>query len=244
MPEIHAAYEEKIYDTLAKKGYPAYDFFLPGLIIDAIEHKRGAYLAAWAKEIVEKKIATVNMLGCHDGIPLLDLKGILPEEDIQELIRLIVSRGGMVKNLHGQKNIYYQVNATYYSALGEDDAKLLLARAIQMFMPGKPQIWYLDLFAGKNDHEAVLRAGESGHKEINRTNLSNEDIVSGLQKDIVRKQLELIRMRNTWSVFSENAKVEVYCEGALLTIGWELGEAFARLRVDFDSGRYTIESNE
>ncbi len=27
--------------------------------------------------------------------------------------------------------------------------KMLLARAIQMFMPGKPQVWYLDLFAGK-----------------------------------------------------------------------------------------------
>lgn len=244
LPEIHAAYEEKIYETLSQKGYPTYDFFLPGLIIDAIEHKRGTYLAAWAKEIVEKKISTVNMLGCHDGIPLLDLKGLLPEEDIQVLIDLIVSRGGMVKNLHGQKNLYYQVNATYYSALGESDDKMLLARAIQMFMPGKPQIWYLDLFAGKNDHEAVRRAGESGHKEINRTNLSKENIAEGLKKPIVQKQLELIRMRNTWSVFSEDAKVEVYCEGALLTIGWELGEAFARLRVDFDSGRYTIESNE
>lgn len=244
LPEIHAAYEEKIYETLSQKGYPTYDFFLPGLIIDAIEHKRGTYLAAWAKEIVEKKISTVNMLGCHDGIPLLDLKGLLPEEDIQALIDLIVSRGGMVKNLHGQKNLYYQVNATYYSALGESDDKMLLARAIQMFMPGKPQIWYLDLFAGKNDHEAVLRAGESGHKEINRTNLSKEDIAEGLKKPIVQKQLELIRMRNIWSVFSEDAKVEVYCEGALLTIGWELGEAFARLRVDFSSGSYTIESNE
>lgn len=244
LPEIHAAYEEKIYETLSQKGYPTYDFFLPGLIIDAIEHKRGTYLAAWAKEIVEKKISTVNMLGCHDGIPLLDLKGLLPEEDIQALIDLIVSRGGMVKNLHGQKNLYYQVNATYYSALGESDDKMLLARAIQMFMPGKPQIWYLDLFAGKNDHEAVRRAGESGHKEINRTNLSKENIAEGLKKPIVQKQLELIRMRNTWSVFSEDAKVEVYCEGDLLTIGWELGEAFARLRVDFASGRYTIESNE
>ena len=48
------------------------------------------------------------MLGCHDGIPLLDLKGLLPEDDIRSLIDLIVSRGGMVKNLHGQKNIYYQ----------------------------------------------------------------------------------------------------------------------------------------
>lgn len=244
LPEIHAAYEEKIYETLSQKGYPTYDFFLPGLIIDAIEHKRGTYLAAWAKEIVEKKISTVNMLGCHDGIPLLDLKGLLPEEDIQVLIDLIVSRGGMVKNLHGQKNLYYQVNATYYSALGESDDKMLLARAIQMFMPGKPQIWYLDLFAGKNDHEAVRRAGESGHKEINRTNLSKENIAEGLKKPIVQKQLELIWMRNTWSVFSEDAKVEVYCEGDLLTIGWELGEAFARLRVDFASGSYTIESNE
>ena len=194
LPEIHAAYEEKIYETLSQKGYPTYDFFLPGLIIDAIEHKRGTYLAAWAKEIVEKKISTVNMLGCHDGIPLLDLKGLLPEEDIQALIDLIVSRGGMVKNLHGQKNLYYQVNATYYSALGESDGKMLLARAIQMFMPGKPQIWYLDLFAGKNDHEAVRRAGESGHKEINRTNLSKEDIAEGLKKPIVQKQLELIRL--------------------------------------------------
>ena len=82
-----------------------------------------------------KKISTVNMLGCHDGIPLLDLKGLLPEEEIQSLIDRIVSRGGMVKNLHGQKNLYYQVNATYYSALGESDEKMLLARAIQMFFP-------------------------------------------------------------------------------------------------------------
>lgn len=244
LPEIHAAYEEKIYETLSQKGYPTYDFFLPGLIIDAIEHKRGTYLAAWAKEIVEKKISTVNMLGCHDGIPLLDLKGLLPEEDIQALIDLIVSRGGMVKNLHGQKNLYYQVNATYYSALGESDDKMLLARAIQMFMPGKPQIWYLDLFAGKNDHEAVRRAGESGHKEINRTNLSDEDIASGLQKDIVRKQLELIRMRNRLKAFDESAQVKVFCEGHLLNIHREFGESYANLRVDFDRGSYMIESNE
>ena len=96
LPEIHAAYDEKIYQTLAEKGYATYDFFLPGLVIDAIENRRGTYLAAWAKEIVEKKISTVNMLGCHDGIPLLDLKGLLPKEEIQSLIDRIVSRGGMV----------------------------------------------------------------------------------------------------------------------------------------------------
>ena len=240
LPEIHAAYDEKIYETLAEKGYATYDFFLPGLIIDAIENRRGTYLAAWAKEIVEKKIPTVNMLGCHDGIPLLDLKGLLQEEEIQSLIERIVSRGGMVKNLHGQKNLYYQVNATYYSALGASDEKMLLARAIQMFMPGKPQVWYLDLFAGKNDHEAVQRAGESGHKEINRTNLSTDQITVGLKKDVVQKQLALIRMRNTHKAFSEGAEVAISGGERSLEIRWEYNSAFATLYVNFESGTYTI----
>ena len=109
LPEIHAAYEEHIYQTIAEKGYMTYDFFLPGLVIDAIENKRSRYLAEWAQELIDKKIQTVNMLGCHDGIPMLDLQGLLPEEDIQKLITLIVDRGGMVKNLHGQKHVYYQV---------------------------------------------------------------------------------------------------------------------------------------
>ena len=72
---------------------------------------------------MEKEIHVVNMLGCHDGIPLLDLKGLIPEERIQQIIDTVVARGGYVKDLHGQKNVYYQVNATYYSALGEDDQK-------------------------------------------------------------------------------------------------------------------------
>lgn len=123
LPEIHAAYAEGSYATLAQKGYMTYDFFLPGLIIDALEGGDGSLLARWAREQVEKGIRTVNMLGCHDGIPMLDLKGLVPEERIQALIDLIVSRGGLIKNLHGQKNVYYQVNATYYSALGPTTAK-------------------------------------------------------------------------------------------------------------------------
>ena len=141
LPEIHASYGEKIYDLLANKGYMTYDFFLPGLIIDALERNNGEALVNWANEIQDKEIQVVNMLGCHDGIPLLDLKGLIPEEQIQTLIDTVVERGGYVKNLHGQKNVYYQVNATYYSALGEDDKKMCLARALQLFMPGKPQVW-------------------------------------------------------------------------------------------------------
>ncbi len=123
---------------------------------------------------------------------------------------MILSRGGRVKNLYGpsgQKVSYYQVNATYYSALGEKSKKLLIARAIQLFVPGTPQIWYLDLFAGKNDYAAADRHGDGGHKEINRTNLSESEIKSGLRQDVVQQQLQMIRLRNTSDAFKGKLKI-------------------------------------
>ena len=240
LPEIHAGYNEKIYEKIAKKGYITYDFFMPGLIIDAIENKNGDTLVRWGKEVIEKNISTVNMLGCHDGIPLLDLKGLIPEERIQGLIDTIVNRGGYIKNLHGQKNIYYQVNSTFYSALGEDDKKLLVARALQLFMPGKPQIWYLDLFAGKNDHEAVRKAGKDGHKEINRTNLDTAYILENADRDVVKRQIEMIAFRNTCSVFKKAARIEFTSYDTILKIKWSYKSESAELTVDFEKMEYTI----
>ena len=240
LPEIHASYGEGVYKTIASKGYMTYDFFLPGLVIDAIENHTGEYLAVWANELIENNIQVVNMLGCHDGIPMLDLKGMLPDERIQRLIDVLISRGGYVKNLNGAKNIYYQVNATYYSALGEDDSKMLLARAIQMFMPGKPQVWYLDLLAGKNDYAAMERAGKDGHKEINRTNFSLQDVIDRLPESVVQKQLELLRMRNTHPAFGREAKIGVKCNGPKFEITWNCGGAVATLSVDFQDNSYKI----
>ncbi len=242
LPEIHASYSEKIYETVASKGYMTYDFFLPGLLIYAIENRNGEVLKKWAEELRDKKIRVVNMLGCHDGIPLLDLKGILPEEDIQKMIDAIVGRGGFVKDLHGAKNMYYQVNATYYSALGDDDKKMLFARAIQMFMPGKPQVWYLDLFAGRNDHEAVKRAGAGGHKEINRTNLTMEQINEALGKNVVKEQLRLLSFRNTNPAFGFDSDLTVDMDGTVMTFTWKRGDHKAVLKADFADYSYIIES--
>lgn len=246
LPEIHASYAEGVYKVIAAKGYTTYDFFLPGLIIDAMEHHTGEYLARWAKELADHHISTVNMLGCHDGIPMLDLKGLLPDGRIQGLIDTLVARGGYVKNLHGAKNMYYQVNATYYSALGEDDRKMLLARAVQLFMPGKPQVWYLDLFAGKNDYAAMERAGKDGHKEINRTNLTANNIEERLGLDVVQKQLALIKARNTFGVFSPDAAISADANGSRLKLAWAAKGETAVLEADFAdrSFRITIQNTD
>ena len=241
LPEIHASYGTGTHERIAAEGYVTYDFFLPGLILDALETQSGEMLLRWAKELRAKKLRTVNMLGCHDGIPLLDLKGLVPDERIDDLIRVVVSRGGYVKNLHGQSGLYYQVNATYFSALGEDERTMLLARAIQLFMPGKPQVWYLDLLAGRNDHEAVELAGPGGHKEINRTNLTADEVADRLSQGVVRDQLALLRFRNTCQAFGLDARLDVLeTPPQQIALRWERDGSSALLEADLVTCGFTI----
>ncbi len=241
LPEIHSRYEEGIHEVISGKGFMTYDFFLPGLIIDALEHHDATTLARWIEDVLAKNIRTVTMLGCHDGIPLLDLKGLLTEDQIDRLIATVKGRGGYVKDLHGEKKMYYQVNATYYSALGESDAAMVLARALHVFTPGKPQVWYLDLFAGKNDHDAVAKAGPGGHKEINRTNLTSDQVRAGLQQPVVRRQLDLLKFRNTFGAFGFDAECSLDLPASdRMRITWRNGGHEAVLDADLTAVSFTI----
>lgn len=245
LPEIHSSYGEKTHEKLCQSGCITYDFFLPGLLLDAFDHQNFEYLVRWIEDIQTKGMRVVNMLGCHDGIPVLDLKGLLPEERIEALVETLKGRGGLVKDLHGAKNMYYQVNCTYYSALGESDRRMLMARALQLFMPGKPQVWYLDLFAGRNDLEAVRRSGGAGHKEINRTNLTLEQAKDGLNQPVVRRQLELLHLRNTCPAFGWDAKLTVEQPAAhQITMRWEKDGHNATLTMDLKAESFTIAVGE
>ncbi len=256
LPEIHAEYGSFLHKEVAEQDYQIYDFFLPGLIIHTLEKADNNALVKWINEIVANKYKTVNMLGCHDGIPVLDLKGkevngtynagLLTDDEIDDIMNIVLERGGRVKNLYdseGNKISYYQVNATYFSALGEQEDKFLLARVIQLFVPGIPQVWYLDIFAGTNDYEAVERAGEGGHKEINRTTLSNRTIEDGLQKDIVINQLELIKLRNTSKAFNGSITVKESLSNKLI-MHWQNEEDFATLEADLKTFKFSVTYSE
>jgi sucrose phosphorylase len=253
LPEIHAQYGKQLHSAVAEAGYPIYDFFLPGLLLDALDQGRNTYLFRWVDEIQSQGIHTVNMLGCHDGIPALDLDGFATEDgyqaglletaEIEAIIERVLERGGRVKNLFGadgKKIAYYQVNATYFSALGEDEQKLRLARAIQLFMPGIPQVWYLDLFAGKNDYAAADQGGTAGHKEINRTTLTNEMVAAGLQSAVVLDQLEMMRLRNTAAAFNGTLQIADDTPPNELEMTWSQEDDTITLKANLESYGFTI----
>lgn len=241
LPEIHASYSKGYYKALNGLGCVTYDYFLPGLILDALDTGDSDYLVSWAREIVRDGLKVVNMLGCHDGIPMRDVRGLLPDDRVDAMIERLTARGCHKKIVHGVKDEIYQIDTTYYTALGCDDDRLSLARAIQLFMPGKPQVWYTDLLAEASDETVFERDPSADTREVNRRRCTPEEARACLEKPVVKKQLELLKMRNTHPAFADDAVVtaEKPAPGKL-TLTWTSGGASASLTADLKTCAYEI----
>jgi len=102
----------------------------------------------------------------------------------------------------------------------------------------------LTFLSEKNDYEAVKRAGEGGHKEINRTNLSEEEIETAMKTEIVQKQLELLRFRNTCPAFGFHSELSVSAKGQKAEFRWKNEKASAVLYLSFDTCSFTIQAED
>ena len=102
-----------------------------------------------------------------------------------------------------------------------------------------------DLLTGTNDHEALARAGEGGHKEINRTNLTLDDAVARLDRPVVRGQLDLLRFRSESAAFGWDATLDVQApEPGRLVLEWTHDGATARLDADLSTLAFTVYDGE
>ena len=86
----------------------------------------------------------------------------------------------------------------------------------------------------------LLSIFAGGHKEINRTNLTCSDIAAGMKKPIVQKQIELLRMRNQFPVFSANAKIVAEVNGTKMDIRWQSGSEEAVFQTDFGDYSFSV----
>jgi len=131
----------------------------------------------------------------------------------------------------------YQVNSTYYDALARNDQHYLLARAIQFFAPGIPQIYYVGLLAGENDMD--LLAATNVGRDINRHYYTREELNQALQKTVVVRLKELILFRNLHPAFNGNMVIHP-SDAHTLIVSWYHINAKATLSADFKTGRFNI----
>jgi sucrose phosphorylase len=244
--EIHSYYRTQI--DIAKKVDWVYDFALPPLVLHALFFKTARYLKEW---IAIRPNNALTVLDTHDGIGIIDIgadagdrngrPGLVPPEELAQLVDMIhensqgqskLATGNAANNLD-----LYQVNCTYYDALARNNRAYLLARAIQFFMPGIPQVYYTGLLGGENDMELLARTGVG--RDINRHYYSKDEVTAALQKPMVRDLLNLIRLRNTHPAFAGKFHLEASTE-QILDMQWISDKQFASLKINFTDLSYEI----
>jgi len=235
LPEVHEhhSYQQK----LADKGYWCYDFSLPMLVLHALHSGTAKPLKAWLKICPRKQITTLDT---HDGIGVVDVDGLLTKDEIAKTLKTLYKKGSNVKKAYSgpdyQNLDVYQLNCTYYSALGCNDDAYIAARAIQFFTPGVPQVYYVGLLAGENDIELLERTKLG--RNINRHSYTLEEISEEVKRPVVERLLNLIEFRNSHPAFDGEFHL-LESEEDVLVIEWVNGEHRATL--DLNVKEYNME---
>lgn len=244
--EVHAYFQKQI--DIAKRVDWVYDFALPPLILHALFNGTATALARWIKI---RPANAITVLDTHDGIGIIDIgadaadrlacPGLVPPTELDQLVETIHrNSGGQSREATGAaaSNLdLYQVNCTFYDALGRDDDAYLTARAVQFFLPGVPQVYYVGLLAGENDMALLAKTGVG--RDINRHYYSEAETRLALQKPVVQRLLELIRLRNTHAAFAGEFSYAV-CDHQLQLV-WRTDTAHAILDVDFATRRFALD---
>lgn len=238
LPEIHEHYT--IPMKIAEKNFWIYDFALPVLTLHALFNHTGEYLKQWLEKCPMKQFTTLDT---HDGIGIVDVKDLLPDEEIETVKEQLYKKGANVKKIYSSEaynNLdIYQINTTYYSALGNNDKAYLLARAIQFFAPGIPQVYYVGMLAGNNDIE-LMEKTKNG-RDINRHYYSCDEIAKEQERKIVKDLKELMILRNTNPAFNLDGSISVKSDGDKLVITRAYQDNRITLRANLTDYSFEIE---
>jgi sucrose phosphorylase len=238
LTEVHG--DVAMQRRLARDGYWSYDFALPGLVLHALLAGTAERLVPHLRSAPARLITTLDS---HDGIPIQpDLDGALTTDEARLVVDACLAAGGNISRVFTRDGLpdpafdAHQANCTYYAALGRDDDAYLVARAIQLFAPGIPQVYYVGLLAGDNDPAAVRRSGEG--RAVNRHDYTASEIEAALERPVVRELLELLALRCDHPAFA--GRLGVSGAGPQLRLAWRAGDATCTLDVDLAATRWDV----
>lgn len=247
LAEIHENYHIQL--KMAEHGYWVYDFALPMLLLHAIKSGQSQRLIHWLKICPRNQFTTLDT---HDGIGVVDVVGLLSDEEI-DLVRDDVDDitrdarpylrfPSMIKTDKGKSRLY-QMGCTFYSALRCNDNDYLLARAVQFFTPGIPQVYYVGMLAGENDVEALMRGEEP--RSINRHTYSERELEEAVAKPVVKQLFRLMQFRNSYPAFDGDFAVTPGPEvspgkTSRLTITWTHNSYRCTLSCDMETKSFDI----
>jgi sucrose phosphorylase len=242
LAELHAHHASQM--QLAGHVDWVYDFALPPLVLHAFAFRTAEPLRRW---LGMRPRNALNVLDTHDGIGIIDIgagagmPGLVPAGELEQLVETIHANSGGTSRLASgaaAANLDFdQVNCTFFDALGRNDRRYLMARALQFFIPGIPQLYYVGLVAGGNDMDLLARTGVG--RDINRHYFSRDELLVELERPVVQALCALIRLRNTHPAFGGSFVLPPALAGELV-LRWECAAQFAELHLGFHDDRFDV----
>jgi sucrose phosphorylase len=205
-----------------------YNFALPPLVLHAFYRQDAAELSKWADSLtlVSPYVTFFNFLDSHDGIGLMGVKDILPQDEINYIIERASEHGGLISYKTGQsgQDEPYEINVTWYSALNnerdlvkEDEAfqvkRFVASRIIALIIQGVPGVYLHSLIGTRNDIEAV--SATESKRDINRRVIDETLIQQALDDPlskvsrISRELGRLLVIRTSQPAFHPNADQKI-----------------------------------
>jgi sucrose phosphorylase len=171
-----------------------YNFALPPLVLHTIQTGNAKKLTDWARTLENpSRTATFfNFLDSHDGIGLLGARGILSDEEIQDMVNRVLEYGGLISYRIDEmgNESPYELNITSYSAMNREDSdepvelqvqRYLAARSIPLVIIGVPGVYLHGLLGSANDIDAVKNGREK--RSINRHIISRKELIKTLEDE-------------------------------------------------------------
>ena len=238
--EVHAHYTQQL--EIAPLVDLIYDFQTAPLLLHSLFTGTVDRLADWFKI---RPNNCLNVLDTHDGYGVIDggpiggRPGLITQEEMAHIFDVAE------KNTAGHSAIAsvvpqwftlpHQINATLPSIVNDDNAYVLM-RAVQFFLPGEPQVYYVGLLNGMDDKELFEKTGQG--RDVNRHNFTPQEIEKALAQPVTQAIVALARLRKhpafegsfSWNLTGQSS----------MELGWVNGEHSLTLLIDTKTSEFEI----
>lgn len=213
--EVHAHYTQQL--DIAPLVDLIYDFQTAPLLLHSFFTGTVDRLDSWFN--IRPKNC-LNVLDTHDGYGVIDggpiggRPGLITQEEMAHIFKVAEKNTGghsaIASVVPQWFTLPHQINATLPNIVN-NDASYVIMRAVQFFLPGEPQVYYVGLFNGMDDRE-LFEKTEQG-RDVNRHHYTPQEIDAALKQPVTQAIIALARLRKhaafegefSWKVAGESS---------------------------------------
>jgi sucrose phosphorylase len=238
--EVHAHYTQQL--EIAPLVDLIYDFQTAPLLLHSFFTGTVDRLDNWFKL---RPNNCLNVLDTHDGYGVIDggpiggRPGLITQDEMAHIFKVAeMNTGGhsaIASVVPQWFSLPHQINATLPNIVA-NDASYVIMRAVQFFLPGEPQVYYVGLFNGMDDKELFEKTGQG--RDVNRHNYTPQEIQEALAQPVTRAIIALARLRKhpafqgsfSWDVTSDSS----------IALSWVHGDSKLSLSFDTKTSKFEI----